>query len=84
MLFELSLMHLADAFIQSDLHCIQSIHFIIPFHAFPGNQTNDLGIAIAIVSTLLEEMVLFRTRNGSIPRFIHGTPKWFYIEQFFQ
>jgi len=26
--------------------------------------------------TLLEEMVLFRTRNGSIPRFIYGTPKW--------
>jgi len=31
------------------------------------------------VCTLLEEMVLFRTRNGSIPRFIYGTPKWFYI-----
>jgi len=29
--------------------------------------------------TLSEEMVLFRTRNGSIPRFIYGTPKWFYI-----
>jgi len=28
---------------------------------------------------LLEKMVLFRTRNGSIPRFIYGTPKWFYI-----
>jgi len=33
--------------------------------------------------TLLEEMVLFRTRNGFIPRFIYGTPKWFYIEPFF-
>jgi len=33
--------------------------------------------------TLLEEMVLFRTRNGSIPRFIYGTPKCFYIEPFF-
>jgi len=33
--------------------------------------------------TLLEGMVLFRTRNGSIPRFIYGTPKWFYIEPFF-
>jgi len=30
-------------------------------------------------TTLLEEMVLFRTRNGSIPCFICGTPKWFYI-----
>jgi len=29
---------------------------------------------------LLEEMVLFRSRNGSIPCFIYGTPKWFYIE----
>jgi len=34
-------------------------------------------------SALLEEMVLFRTRNGSIPRFIYGTPKWFFIEPFF-
>jgi len=33
--------------------------------------------------TLLEEMVLFRTRNGSISHFIYGTPKWFYIEPFF-
>jgi len=23
-------------------------------------------------------MVLFRTRNGSIPGFIYGTQKWFY------
>jgi len=30
--------------------------------------------------TLLEEMVLFRTRN---PRFIYGTPKWFYRTIFF-
>jgi len=29
------------------------------------------------------ESALFRTRNGSIPRFIYGTPKWFYIEPFF-
>jgi len=29
--------------------------------------------------TLLEVMVLLRTRNGSIPRFIYWTPKWFYI-----
>jgi len=32
------------------------------------------------VNTLLEKMVLFRTRNGSIPRFIYGTPN---IEPFF-
>jgi len=30
------------------------------------------------IHTVLEEMVLFRTRIGSIPRFIYGTPKWFY------
>jgi len=35
------------------------------------------------VHSLLEEMVLFGTRNGSIPRFIYGTPKWFYIKPFF-
>jgi len=35
------------------------------------------------VHTLLEEMVLFRTKNGSIPLFIYGTPKWFYIEPLF-
>jgi len=34
--------------------------------------------------TLLEEMVLFRTRNGSIPRFIYETPKWFYRTIFFK
>jgi len=35
------------------------------------------------VYSITEEMVLFRTRNGSIPCFIYGTPKWFYIEPFF-
>jgi len=34
---------------------------------------------IHVSPTLLEEMVLFTTRNGSIPRFVYGTPKWFYI-----
>jgi len=29
------------------------------------------------VDAVLEDMVLFRTRNGSIPRFIYRTPKWF-------
>ncbi len=29
-------MHLADAFIQSDLQCIQAIHFFISMHV-PGN-----------------------------------------------
>jgi len=39
-------------FIQSNLHCIQDIHL---FHAFPGNQTHYLGIAL-----------LFATRMPSI------------------
>jgi len=37
----------------------------------------------AFIYSLLEEMVLFRTKNGSIPCFIYGTLKWFYIEPFF-
>ncbi len=42
-------MHLADAFIQSDLHCIQVtlLHFISS--AFPGNRTHDLAIASAML-----------------------------------
>jgi len=28
-----------------------------------------------LLCTHLEEMVLFRTKNGSIPYFIYGTPK---------
>jgi len=35
---------------------------------------------MSIVCYTLEEMLPFRTRNGSIPCFIYGTPKWFYIE----
>ncbi len=34
-------MHLADAFIQSDLQCIQDIHFF-HYSAFPGNRTHNL------------------------------------------
>ncbi len=34
-------MHLADAFIQSDLQCIQVIHFS-SVHVFPGNRTHNL------------------------------------------
>ncbi len=33
-------MHLADAFIQSDLQCIQVIHFL-SVHVLPGNQTHN-------------------------------------------
>ncbi len=34
-------MHLADAFIQSDLQGIQAIHFLLVC-VFPGNQTHNL------------------------------------------
>ncbi len=38
-------MHLADAFIQSNLHCIQDIVcFFLSVIGFPGNWTHDLGI----------------------------------------
>ncbi len=42
-------LHLADAFIQSDLHCIQVTVFfyILSALAFPGNRTHDLGVASA-------------------------------------
>ncbi len=43
-------MHLADAFIQSDLHCIQVIVFtFLSALAFPGNRTHDLGVASAML-----------------------------------
>ncbi len=39
-------MHLADAFIQSDLHCIQvTVSKFLSALAFPGNRTHDLGFA---------------------------------------
>ncbi len=43
-------MHLADAFIQSDLHCIQvTVSTFLSGLAFPGNRTHDLGIASAML-----------------------------------
>ncbi len=42
--------HLADAFIQSDLHCIQvTVFYILSALAFPGNRTHDLGVASAML-----------------------------------
>ncbi len=37
-------MHLADAFIQSNLQCIQAIH-ALSVHVFPGNWTHNLCTA---------------------------------------
>ncbi len=41
-------MHLAEAFIQSDLQCIQVIH-ILSVYVFPGNQTHNLCAANAML-----------------------------------
>ncbi len=42
-------MHLADAFIQSDLKCIQ---VTVSALAFPGNRTHDLGVVNAMLYQL--------------------------------
>lgn len=44
---QLTIMLLVEAFIQSNLHCTQGVHFPEPLHEFPVNQTHDLGIAYA-------------------------------------
>ncbi len=41
-------MHLADAFIQSDLQCIQAIHFFCQY-VFPGNRTHNFCAANAML-----------------------------------
>ncbi len=49
---DLHLRILADAFIQSDLHCIQVtvlLFFFLSGLAFPGNRTHDLGVASAML-----------------------------------
>ncbi len=48
MTFTFTFMHLADAFIQSDLQCIQVIHFL-SVHVFPGNRTHNLCAASAML-----------------------------------
>ncbi len=46
-------MHLADAFIQSDLHCIQvTVSTFLLALAFPGNRTHDLSVANAMLYQL--------------------------------
>ncbi len=47
----ISFMHLADAFIQRDLHCIQ-VTVSTFYLAFPGNRTHDLGVASAMLYQL--------------------------------
>ncbi len=47
-------MHLADAFIQSDLQCIKVIHFL-SVYVFPGNWTHNLCAANAMLTTEPQE-----------------------------
>ncbi len=47
--FTFTFMHLADAFIQSDLQCIQVIHSFLSVHVFPGNRTHNLCAANAML-----------------------------------
>ncbi len=42
-------LHLSDTFIQSDLQCIQAIHFCLSLHVFPGNRTHNLCSANAML-----------------------------------
>ncbi len=44
-------LHLADAFIQSDLQGIQAIHFL-SVRVFPGNRTHNLCAANAMLQPL--------------------------------
>ncbi len=46
--FTFTFTHLADAFIQSDLHCIQAIH-VLSLCVFPGNRTHNLCAANAML-----------------------------------
>ncbi len=47
-IFTFTFMHLADAFIQSDLQCIQVIH-VLSACVFPGNRTHNLCAANAML-----------------------------------
>jgi len=57
-------MHLAEAFIQSDLHCIsrKALKFLSVL-AFPGNQTHDLGIASTNALLFEQQERLKKNRN---------------------
>ncbi len=46
--YSVDMLHLADAFIQSDLQCIQVIH-VLSVSVFPGNWTHNLCAANAML-----------------------------------
>ncbi len=53
-------MHLADAFIQSDLHCIQvTVSTFLSALAFPGNRTHDIGVANAMLLPVEQLNILY-------------------------
>ncbi len=57
-------MHLADAFIQSDLHCIQvTVSTFLSALAFPGNRTHDISVASAMLYQLSYRKVLVVVRR---------------------
>ncbi len=55
--FTFTFMHLADAFIQSDLHCIKVT-------VFPGNRTHDLGVASAMLYHLSYRKAFYNIINA--------------------
>ncbi len=58
-LITFTFMHLADAFIQSDLQCIQAIH-VLSVYVFPGNRTHNLCAAnIYIVGRKINRVCFF-------------------------
>ncbi len=60
-------MHLADAFIQSDLHCIQvTVSTFSSALAFPGNRTHDLSVASAMLYQLSYRKDSSSQRNNTL------------------
>ncbi len=55
-------MHLADAFIQSDLQCIQVIH-VLSVCVFPGNWTHNLCAANAMLYHWATGTLIINTMN---------------------
>ncbi len=71
--FTFTFMHLADAFIQSDLHCIQvTVFTFLSALAFPGNRTHDLGVASAMLYQLSYRKAIISIRM-TILKYIKST-----------
>ncbi len=65
-------MHLADAFIQSDLQYIQVTGFTcLSALALPGNRTHDLGVASAMLYYLSYRKAINKTyKHNMFPKYI--------------